>query len=88
MENGRYLEVMDTNGDLRTLLRRTGHDLKHIANLIGLSPSGLSKRLSGERDFRVREVADLHKAIAKYGVKISEGALMRLCLPQREEKAS
>lgn len=83
-----YRRGMDTDGDLKTLIRRTGLQLRQVADMLGTTSAGLSKRLSGERPWRVREVVDLHKLLARYRVRIGEGALLHLCIPDREEKAS
>lgn len=74
---------MDTDGDLKILLRRTGLLLGQAAAMLSMTQSGLSDRLARKRTWRVREVVDLHRLLARYRVRISEGALLRLCSPPR-----
>ena len=62
---------------MKSLIARAG-TLKDAAKACGISPSGLSKRLSGERPWRVRELAALRRHLSRNGQAVEPGELMEL----------
>lgn len=52
--------------DIPTAIRRTGLRQSEVAAKLGMSPSGLSKRTSGEVEWRVSELASLHRVLEQW----------------------
>jgi predicted transcriptional regulator len=69
---------MDSDA-LRKLISRTGLRYGFVASALGLSPSALSKRLAGERSWREKEAAALHRLLDRYHVKVAVSTIRRYC---------
>lgn len=61
-----------SNDDIRRLMREHGYNQADLAELLGIDPTAVSKRLTGKRAFRLEE---MRKVEAWLGVPASEGAI-------------
>lgn len=48
-------------GEIKACMARNGHRQKDIANILDLSENSVNKKINGERDFTVQELATLAK---------------------------